>query len=250
MKKYLVFTLALLLHNRYNPTFAAMAKILNIETATTVCSISVGVDGEIVSVNEINNGYSHAEEIEGLIEKSLQDANLNLNDLDAISVSKGPGSYTGLRIGVSISKGLCFGLNIPLLSVPTLESLALHPNVLAHKDSLKIPMLDARRMEVYACVLNPKNEVITPTAAVIIDEDSFANALQKSTVLFGPGSEKCQSSLAKNVNAIFIENILPSAAQMVSISEGKFTQNQVEDLAYFEPFYLKDFVAGKPKKLL
>lgn len=227
-----------------------MAKILNIETSTTVCSISVGIDGKIVSVNEVNDGYSHAEEIEGLIEKSLNEAHLNLKKLDAISVSKGPGSYTGLRIGVSISKGLCYGLNIPLISVPTLESLALNPKVVSHKNVQKIPMLDARRMEVYACVFSSKNEVVKPTMAVVIDAHSFAETLQNPTVLFGPGSQKCQPTFAQNPNAIFIENVLPSAAQMVSISEEKFIRNKVENLAYFEPFYLKDFVAGKPKKIL
>ena len=227
-----------------------MAKILNIETATTVCSISVGIDGEIVSVNEINDGYSHAEEIEGLIEKSLQDANLSLKELDAISVSKGPGSYTGLRIGVSIAKGLCFGLNVPLISVPTLEALANHPSVLENNSANRIPMLDARRMEVYATVLDARNHVIVPTAAVVIEEESFKDTLQNPTVFFGPGSEKCKENFLANPNAIFIENVLPSAAQMVQISDTKFTENKVEDVAYFEPFYLKDFVAGKPKKLL
>jgi len=227
-----------------------MAKILNIETATTVCSIAVGINGKTVSVNEINDGYSHAEEIEGLIEKTLKDAQLELKDLDAISVSKGPGSYTGLRIGVSMAKGLCFGLNIPLISVPTLEALANHPLVLENKSANRIPMLDARRMEVYATVLDARNNVAVPTAAVVIDTDSFKESLQNPTVFFGPGSEKCKKNFSANPNAIFIENVLPSAAKMVQISDTKFMENKVEDVAYFEPFYLKDFVAGKPKKLL
>jgi len=227
-----------------------MAKILNIETATTVCSIAVGINGKTVSVNEINDGYSHAEEIEGLIEKALKGAQLELKDLDAISVSKGPGSYTGLRIGVSMAKGLCFGLNIPLISVPTLEALANHPLVLENKSANRIPMLDARRMEVYATVLDARNSVTVPTAAVVIDTDSFKESLQNPTVFFGPGSEKCKKNFSANPNAIFIENVLPSAAKMVQISDTKFMENKVEDVAYFEPFYLKDFVAGKPKKLL
>ena len=227
-----------------------MAKILNIETSTTVCSIAVGVDGKLASVNEINDGYSHAEEIEGLIEKSIKEADISLKDLDAISVSKGPGSYTGLRIGVSIAKGLCFGLKVPLISVPTLEALARHPKLSEFPHSFKIPMLDARRMEVYSCVLNDTNEVVEPTAAVIIDENSFVNILKKPTLFFGPGSEKCNPTFTENENAVFVSNILPSASQMVNLSETKYIENQLEDLAYFEPFYLKDFVAGKPKKLL
>jgi len=227
-----------------------MAKILNIETSTTVCSISVGIDGEIASVNEINDGYSHAEEIEGLIEKSLKDANLDLKDLDAVSVSKGPGSYTGLRIGVSMAKGLCFGLKVPLISVPTLEAMAYHPSVIPNKKAGRIPMLDARRMEVYACVLGFNNKVTIPTAAVVFNEKSFEKTLKTPTLIFGPGSEKCKVIFANNPNAIFIDNVLPSAAQMVAISEAKFNEKELEDVAYFEPFYLKDFVAGKPKKLL
>ena len=228
-----------------------MAKILNIETSTTVCSIAIGMDGVPVSVNEINDGYSHAEEIEGLIEKSLKESNLTFKDLDAISVSKGPGSYTGLRIGVSLAKGLCFGLEIPLISVPTLEAMAFHPTVLANPNSLRVPMLDARRMEVYSCVLNAENEVVSETEAVIIDENSYRSFLRNNEVLFfGPGMEKCKEQLSIHKGAIFQDEVLPSAKQMVRISEEKFNSNQLEDVAYFEPFYLKDFVAGKPKKLL
>jgi tRNA threonylcarbamoyladenosine biosynthesis protein TsaB len=228
-----------------------MAKILNIETSTTVCSIAIGVDGETVSVHEINDGYSHAEEIEGLIEKSLKESKLTFKDLDAISVSKGPGSYTGLRIGVSLAKGLCFGLEIPLISVPTLEAMAFHPKVLENRTALRVPMLDARRMEVYSCVLSASNQVVSETEAVVIDENSYHTFLRNNEVLFfGPGMEKCKEQLAIHNGARFQDEVLPSAKQMVMISDEKFNAKQFEDVAYFEPFYLKDFVAGKPKKLL
>lgn len=228
-----------------------MAKILNLETSTTVCSVSVAIDGAVKSVFEINEGYSHAEQLEVLIQKALVNADLKMNDLQAVSVSKGPGSYTGLRIGVSLAKGICYGANIPLISVPTLEAMALHPKVKANPSTFKIPLLDARRMEVYACVLDDRNSVKIPTAAVVIDERSFLESLeQQSCAFFGPGMEKCRDVLSVHSNACFIADILPSAAYMATVSERKFMANECEDVAYFEPFYLKDFVAGKPKKLL
>ena len=228
-----------------------MAKILNIETSTTVCSIAIGVDGKVVSVNEINDGYSHAEEIEGLVSISLKDANLEMADLDAISVSKGPGSYTGLRIGVSLAKGLCFGLSIPLISVPTLGSMAYHPKLEKYKNELRVPMLDARRMEVYSCVLTPQLEIVSETEAVVIDEKSYENYLRNNEVVFfGPGMEKCKKELSVHQGAKFQDDIMPSAQQMVSVSDEKYRESEFEDVAYFEPFYLKNFVAGKPKKLL
>jgi len=209
------------------------------------------MDGVVKSVHEINEGYSHAEKLEILIQKALKDSKVEMSELEAISVSKGPGSYTGLRIGVSLAKGLCFGANIPLISVPTLEAMALHPKVQAHENTLRIPLLDARRMEVYACVLDEENRVKVPTAAVVIDGQSFTESLdQQQAVFFGPGMEKCKEVLSAHSNARFEDDILPSAAHMASVSEAKFIANEVEDMAYFEPFYLKDFVAGKPKKLL
>ncbi len=226
-----------------------MATILNIETSTTVCSVAVGIDGKCISLHEINNGYSHAEELENLVEKALNEAKITLKNLDAVSISKGPGSYTGLRIGVSFSKGLCYGLNIPLISVPTLEAMALHP-LLENQTATKIPLLDARRMEVYSCALDANNQVITPTQAVVVDETSYQKELQEKVVFFGPGMEKCRETLETHPNSIFVENILPSARQMAQISEELYGKSSFENVAYFEPFYLKDFVAGKPKKLL
>lgn len=227
-----------------------MAKILNLETSTTVCSVAVSVDGEVKSVHEVNEGYSHAEQLEILIQRALQDSGIKMNQLDAVAVSKGPGSYTGLRIGVSLAKGICYGSQIPLISVPTLEAMSLDQVVVKQGAGLRVPMLDARRMEVYACALDHQNQVIEPTSAVVIDEASFINLLSQKCLFFGPGMEKCKETLSVNKNAHFVDDVLPSAEFMTSISEKKYQDSSFEDVAYFEPFYLKDFVAGKPKKLL
>lgn len=227
-----------------------MAKILNIETSTTVCSVAIGIDGEVQALYEVNDGYSHAEQLESLIEKALKEVRLSIKEIDAVSVSKGPGSYTGLRIGVSFAKGLSYGLKIPMLSIPTLDAMAYHPDVVSF-EGLRIPMLDARRMEVYTCVLNQDNSVQEKTKAVVLEADSFAEIMAKDKVaIFGPGMEKCKSLYASNPTVTFIDHVLPSAQFMVSISERKFLNKEFEDTAYFEPFYLKDFVAGKPKKML
>ncbi|UTW64802.1 tRNA (adenosine(37)-N6)-threonylcarbamoyltransferase complex dimerization subunit type 1 TsaB [bacterium SCSIO 12643] len=227
-----------------------MATILNIETSTTVCSVAIGINGKLCAAHEINDGYSHAEQLEGLIEKSLVDAQLSIKDIDAISVSKGPGSYTGLRIGVSLVKGLCYGLKIPMISVPTLEAMANHPDVVGF-GGLKVPMLDARRMEVYTCVLNADNSVKEETKALVLESDSFEEILEQSqTVFFGPGMDKSKSLYADHSSVTFIDDVFPSARFMIPISEQKFLNENFEDVAYFEPFYLKDFVAGKPKKML
>ena len=164
-----------------------------------------------------------------------------------MAVSKGPGSYTGLRIGVSAAKGLCFALNIPLISVNTLESLAQSISIV---EGYIIPLLDARRMEVYSCVYNEKNEICREVRAEIINENSFETYLKKGKVYFlGDGAEKCKE-LIKNENAQFIDDKFPSANEMGEISYNKYKKNDIEDVAYFEPFYLKDFIAIKAKKLL
>ncbi|MFT4752759.1 MAG: tRNA threonylcarbamoyladenosine biosynthesis protein TsaB [Salibacteraceae bacterium] len=228
-----------------------MAIILNIETSTTVCSVSIGINGIVSSVKEVNEGYSHAEKLEQLIQSVLKDAGIEMKDLQAVSVSKGPGSYTGLRIGVSLAKGICYGAEIPLVSVPTLEAMALDPKLAYFKNANLVPMLDARRMEVYACVLSPTYEVLQATSAIVVDENSFATHIEQSeTVFFGPGMSKCQETIGRFEKAIFQQDVLPSSAFMVSVSERKFNNQEFENMAYFEPFYLKDFVAGKPKKLL
>jgi tRNA threonylcarbamoyladenosine biosynthesis protein TsaB len=227
-----------------------MARILNIETSTTVCSVVIGINGKPVGLKEINDGYSHAEQLENLIDEALVIAGVSISDLDAIAVSKGPGSYTGLRIGVSLAKGLCYGLNIPLISVPTLEAMSNHPDVVGFR-GLRIPMLDARRMEVYSCVFNTDNSLEQETKAVVLEDSSFQNLLEENqVVIFGPGMDKSKVLFSKYNTVSFAENVLPSSEFMVQISEMKYEQKDFEDTAYFEPYYLKDFVAGKPKKLL
>ncbi|HBY68533.1 MAG TPA: tRNA (adenosine(37)-N6)-threonylcarbamoyltransferase complex dimerization subunit type 1 TsaB [Flavobacteriaceae bacterium] len=222
-----------------------MATILCIETATTNCSVALSVNGSVIAFKEDNpngsqKGYSHAEKLHGYIEEVLSSGNILKSNLDAIAVSKGPGSYTGLRIGVSAAKGLCFALEIPLLSIPTLQSLSLQ---IDEKDTYVIPLLDARRMEVYSAVFSSE-EKIRETKAEIVDENSFLDYLnERKTIFIGDGVSKFKT-LCSHSNAEFIEDKLPSAKQMAFLSEKKFKTNEFEDVAYFEPYYLKDFIAG------
>lgn len=218
-----------------------MSFILNIETSTKNCSVSISKNHEIIALQELNTGgYSHAEKLHPFIKKAISEANISINHLSAVAVSKGPGSYTGLRIGVSTAKGLCFALNIPLISTDTLKALAMQ--VTNDKDCFIVPMLDARRMEVYSAVFSKNHQPIRETKAEIITENSFLEYLNKNTVYFlGDGAEKCKNSI-KHPNAVFIDNAFPSAKEMVKISHQKYLQNKFEDTAYFEPFYLKDFM--------
>lgn len=224
-----------------------MATILNIETATTNCSVSIGVNGNVVSLLEENTpNYSHSEQLHVFISEVLKKASLRFNDLDAIAVSKGPGSYTGLRIGVSAAKGLCFSLDLPLIVLATLESMANQLKVA--ENEVIIPLLDARRMEVYSCVFNYKLEEIRKTKAEVIDENSFSDYLNhKKIFLIGSGAEKCKK-LLKNSKFVFQDQLIPSANEMVALSFDKFKIGCFEDVAYFEPYYLKDFVLQTKKK--
>ena len=224
-----------------------MGIILNIETATKNCSVSLAKEGSVLAVLEENEAqYSHAEKLHLLIEEVCEKAEISLRELEAVAVSKGPGSYTGLRIGVSAAKGLCFALDIPLIAVATLDVLA-HSAVPA-KNGLIVPLLDARRMEVYSAVFNATFSQIRETKAEIITEDSFAEELLRGEVVFlGDGAKKVKEIITHE-NAVFIENSFPSAKTMSFLSEEKFKHKGFEDLAYFEPFYLKDFIAGKSKK--
>lgn len=224
-------------------------KILCIETATTLCSIGIANAGKLVALKEVNEGYSHAERIEGLIDDALTQAGMTLSDLDAIAVGKGPGSYTGLRIGVSLAKGLCLGLNIPLIAVNTLATMARHPKVMSFS-GVRIPMLDARRMEVYTAGFNSAHEEVFPTQAIVVDGNSFDFLPDTPVVFMGPGMDKCKEALSHISRAVFLDDIWPSAEGMVGMATEKAQEKAWEDVAYFEPFYLKDFVAGKPKKLL
>lgn len=224
-----------------------MATILNLETATTNCSVSISRDGTVVGLVEENTAhYSHAEQLHLFMEEALKQASFSFQDLDAIAVSKGPGSYTGLRIGVSAAKGLCFSLDLPLISVPTLESMANQLRIASNE--IIIPVLDARRMEVYSSVFDDAYKEIRATKAEIIDENSFAeySDFQKVHVV-GSGAEKCEEVLNRP-NLHFYKEAVPSAKEMAMLAQKKFEASDFEDVAYFEPYYLKDFILQTKKR--
>ncbi len=217
--------------------------ILCIETATTNCSVALENKGKLLALKEdYSNNYSHAERLHLFIEEILKENDVQAGELEAIAVSKGPGSYTGLRIGVSAAKGLCFALDLPLISIPTLKSLALQ--VKQKKDGFIIPLLDARRMEVYTTGFTAEYKKVFDTRAEILNSDSFLEYLENAAVTFiGSGVEKF-SKICEHPNATFIEGKLPSAGEMVTLAAEKFQKQKFEDVAYFEPYYLKDFMAG------
>ncbi len=217
-----------------------MATLLCLETATTNCSVAIAIDGEIIAIREDNNNkYSHAEKLHSFIEETLAEANISKKQLEAVVVGKGPGSYTGLRIGVSAAKGLCYALDIPLISLPTLEILAQQVKIEA---GFIIPMLDARRMEVYSSVISSEGEEIRSTQAEILTDNSFIEYLDlKKTYFIGDGVAKFKA-LCSHKNGFFIENAMPSAKDMAVLAEAKYKISDTEDVAYFEPYYLKDFM--------
>lgn len=217
-----------------------MAIILNIETATKNCSVSLAENGKVIALQELNNGnYSHAEKLHVFIQDVLKKANKSLKNVDAIAISKGPGSYTGLRIGVSSAKGLCYALDIPLIATNTLKTLALQVD---KQNGIIVPMLDARRMEVYSAVFSSDNKMLREIQAQVLDETSFAEYLNNQKVYFiGDGVPKTREIITHK-NAFFIDDKLPSANEMAQLSYDKFVNNDFENVAYFEPFYLKDFV--------
>lgn len=219
-----------------------MATILCIETTTTNCSVALSVDGIVVFLKEDNNKqYSHAEKLHMFIKDVLVESKVSKNKLDAIAVSKGPGSYTGLRIGVSAAKGLCFALEIPLISIPTLEALAYQ---VKKSDGIIVPMLDARRLEVYSAVFSNKKFQIRDTRAEVLDENSFTNYLNDNSIYFiGNGAEKFKP-ICNHSNAIFMDQNLPSSNEMGILAENKYQNSEFENVAYFEPYYLKDFITG------
>ncbi len=221
-----------------------MALILNIETATKNCSVSLAVNAKIITVKqEMNENYSHAEKLNVFITELFQNNKHSIKDLDAVAVSKGPGSYTGLRIGVSTAKGLCYALGIPLISVSTLKAMAF--GMAKKEDSdLYCPMIDARRMEVYNAFFDEMNNEIRGVQADIINKNSYKKKLENKVLFFGDGALKCKK-IIKHKNARFIDGIFPSSEYMSTLSFQKFKKKEFEDVAYFEPFYLKDFVAGK-----
>jgi tRNA threonylcarbamoyladenosine biosynthesis protein TsaB len=236
-----------------NPTYVcAVSYILCLETATEICSVALLHDNHLLVLEENHEGNSHASQITLLIERVIQKAGITLQQLNGVAVSKGPGSYTGLRVGVSTAKGLCYALSIPLIGVNTLEALAHgfiqnHPE-LHSSEALFIPMLDARRMEVYCSVFDSNMKIIQQTEAKIIDTTSFAEFPETAVLhFFGNGAAKCKDTIVHK-QATFHADLHCSAATMNNIAFRLFTQQVFEDVAYFEPFYLKDFVGTVPKK--
>jgi tRNA threonylcarbamoyladenosine biosynthesis protein TsaB len=227
--------------------------ILCLETSTKVCSAALGQNGKVLALKEtLDEKYSHSENLTLYIEEVCKNANVRLQDVDAIAVSKGPGSFTGLRIGVSTAKGLCYALDKPLIAINSLEAMTVgcihQPSTINHQPSLFCPMIDARRMEVYCAIYDEHLNEIKKTSAEIIDENSFSDLLQKNKIyFFGDGSAKCSSRIS-HPNAIFIDDINPSAKFMLPLAEKYFSEKKFEDVACFEPFYLKDFVATNSAK--
>lgn len=219
-----------------------MHYILNIETATKNCSVSIAANGKTLVCKEISElGYSHAEKLHLFIQDVIQEAPISFSQLSAIAVSQGPGSYTGLRIGVSAAKGLSYALQIPLISVDTLLALA---HQVSENDGLIIPMIDARRMEVYSAIFDSNKQKIREVQAEIISEESFA-AISDKIYFIGDSNEKVKSVLTKS-NFVFLDAIqYPSAKEMSTISYQKYLEKDFEDVAYFEPYYLKDFLFAK-----
>lgn len=224
---------------------------LAIESATKMCSIALFKDQILIDQLEEGGDYSHAEKLAPFVEVILKKNTLTAKDLSAIAVSSGPGSYTGLRIGLSLAKGMCFAANIPLISISTLKGMAFGARKsFKESDVLFVPMIDARRMEVYSAIFDGSLAELKPTDALIIDEDSFQEYLQKSTmVFFGDGAAKCKSTLTHS-NALFLNENFISSSYWGELIHEKFLKEQFEDLAYYEPYYYKDFRAGKPKPLL
>lgn len=229
-----------------------MSCILHIETSTDVCSVALSQDGQCLMEEECREGMSHTRRLAGFVKEAVSFADSHAIPLDAVAVSKGPGSYTGLRIGVSEAKGLAYGRDARLISVPTLKLLTVP--LLLHEelpeDALLCPMIDARRMEVYCALYDRALREVLPTRAEIIDEHSFAEYLDRHPIYFlGNGADKCKEVIS-HPNAVFKEGVVPLAKNMIPLAEMAMAREQFEDVAYFEPFYLKDFVATKSKKLL
>ncbi|WP_136667475.1 tRNA (adenosine(37)-N6)-threonylcarbamoyltransferase complex dimerization subunit type 1 TsaB [Flavobacterium sp. H122] len=216
-----------------------MAYILHIETATKNCSVALAKEGQLIAVKEIaETGYTHAEKLHVFIEEVLQEAKITFKDLNAVAVSQGPGSYTGLRIGVSAAKGLCYALSVPLIAIDTLEALARKISV---SEGIIIPMIDARRMECYTAVFDSQYNKFKPVEAQVIDGNSFADFNQ--TIHFaGDGAEKCKAVL-NSAQFIYHDDVVyPSASEMCSVAYDKYKKSDTVDVAYFEPFYLKEFM--------
>ncbi len=228
-----------------------MALILSIETSTTVCSVALTEDGKRLHDKKIFDEQSHSTHLTLLIDEVLRESKKSMKDLEAIAVSEGPGSYTGLRIGVSTAKGLCYTLGLPLLAVPTLKAMAFEVNEQLDDKDLLVPMLDARRMEVYTATYTKNLEEVDKLRPLVLDDQSFAETLKDQTVFFfGNGANKFMTLVKDQANAKFIDDVSPSAWAVGLLGHDRFIKGEFEDVAYFEPNYLKAYQATKPKKLL
>lgn len=224
-----------------------MCTILSIETATPVCSCTLSRDGEILLNREDFRGQSHATLLGQFVHEIMNDVRTNNLTLDAVAVSSGPGSYTGLRIGVSEAKGLSYGLDVPMIALPTSLIMASMMAARVEEGALLCPMIDARRMEVYATFFNKSLQTVRPTSADIVDIESYIDLLEKHKVLFfGNGAEKCRSVIT-HPNAAFMDDVHPLASGMIPLAEKAFAEKKFVDSAYFEPFYLKEFIATVAK---
>jgi len=208
--------------------------------------VSLSRGTELLASRENHEGLSHAALTAVFVEEVMKEAGVKLEDLDAVAISKGPGSYTGLRIGVSVAKGLCYALNKPLIAVSSLQALAQTAAKHYSKNHVFIPMIDARRMEVYSAVYNSKGECLRDVQADIIDENSYADFTEQPIILLGDGAKKCEEIFKNNQQIRIDETLKFSAKNMISLAQAAFENKDFVDVAYFEPFYLKDFIAGKP----
>jgi tRNA threonylcarbamoyladenosine biosynthesis protein TsaB len=223
-----------------------MPLILSLETATTNCSVALASNGKIIAARSINSGYSHAEKINVFIQEVIDQANVTLKQLSAIAVSSGPGSYTGLRIGISTAKGLCYALDLPLIAINTLDAMAYGMN--AGSNELLVPMIDARRMEVYSAVYDHQKNRLSEPQAIVVDNNYYSTFRDKHKLLLGgDGADKCSDLFKSDPGIKIQEGFMPQAEFMTELAERKFKNSEFENVALFEPFYLKEFVAG-PKK--
>jgi tRNA threonylcarbamoyladenosine biosynthesis protein TsaB len=226
-----------------------MSLIINIETATEICSVSLSENGKLIALKEDTEGQQHAKLLTVLIEEMFKENNISIKKLNAVAVSKGPGSYTGLRIGVSAAKGIAYAADIPLLAINTLQAMALgvSKSQIFDAETWFCPMIDARRMEVYTAFFDLQNKLRRDITAEIIDENSFNQILEERKIVFhGNGAAKCKN-IIHSPNAVFTETSGCSASNMVELSYQAYQNKEFADVAYFEPFYLKDFIATVPK---
>ena len=232
-----------------------MTSILCIETSTEVCSVALSYDGCVEAIREDKSGKNHAQLLTGFVDEVMQEKKMTFDTLDAIAISSGPGSYTGLRIGVSTAKGLCYAACLPLIAISSLEAMTDH--IIKNRklyglgeiqSYLYCPMIDARRMEVYAAIYNHELSMVRGVQADVVDHSSYSSLLASHKLLFfGNGADKCRTTI-QNPNAIFLEQITTSASHMAELALKAFLSGKIEDVAYFEPYYLKDFVATVPTK--